>query len=134
MPSIKAALIGDGPEKRLQSRIEVSSGLGSNIVLTGEQSHADVIKCMQKAKIFLHPSSYEGFGIVCIEALAAGATVISFVQPMEEKIDNWHIVAGKEQMIEKSLEILRLPDSEHKRVIPYTIAGSVEMIARLFSL
>ena len=80
---VKAVLIGEGPERmKLQSLI-TALGLQSNISLTGELSHPEVLQWMQRTKIFLHPSSYEGFGVVCIEALHAGAHVISFVKPMD---------------------------------------------------
>jgi len=127
-------LIGDGPEKnKLQSLIK-SSGLQSNITLIGELSHPEVLQWMQRTKIFLHPSSYEGFGIVCIEALYSGAEVISFVKPMHNKIENWHIVKDKEEMIQKAAEILSTSKTEYKRIVPYTIEQTVQKIAKLFSV
>ena len=134
IPDVKAVLIGDGPEKkRLQDMIN-SSGLGSNIILTGEQSHPDVVNWMQRTKLLLHPSSYEGFGIVCIEALASGAEVISFVQPMRARIENWHTVANKDEMTQKTIEILSQPGLNFKKVIPYKIEESVATMAKLFSI
>jgi len=133
-PLIKVVLIGDGPEKnKLQSLIK-SSGLQSNITLIGELSHPEVLQWMQRTKIFLHPSSYEGFGIVCIEALYSGAEVISFVKPMHNKIENWHIVKDKEEMIQKAAEILSTSKTEYKRIVPYTIEQTVQKIAKLFSV
>ncbi|TMI90308.1 MAG: glycosyltransferase [Bacteroidetes bacterium] len=133
MPLIKAVLIGGGPEKnRLQDLIE-SAGLQSNITMTGELSHPDVLQWMQRGKIFLHPSSYEGFGIVCIEALCSGAEVISFVKPMHTKIENWHIATTKEEMILKATEILATSKDEYKSIILYRIEQTVEKMAQLFS-
>lgn len=51
--------------------------LSNNIEMTGLLQHHDSVQMMQRAKLLLHPSSYEGFGIVCIEALYARAHVIS---------------------------------------------------------
>jgi len=48
-------------------------------------AHPELLEWMQRGKVFLHPSSYEGFGIVCIEALCSGAEVISFVKTYEQK-------------------------------------------------
>jgi glycosyltransferase involved in cell wall biosynthesis len=133
MPFIKAVLIGDGPEKsRLQNLIE-SEGLQSNIRLTGELSHPDVLQWMGRGKVFLHPSTYEGFGIVCIEALCSGADVISFVKPMHTKIENWHIAATKEEMVLKATEILTTSKTEYKSIVPYTIELTVQKMAQLFS-
>jgi len=132
IPLIKAVLIGDGPEKNKLQSLIASSGLQSNITLTGELSHPDVLRWMQRGKVFLHPSSYEGFGIVCIEALYAGAHVISFVKPMHAEIENWHIAAGKQDMIQKSIEILKNPKSEYRSIIPYRMEESIQKMLRLF--
>lgn len=133
IPGIKAVLIGDGPErKKLHDRVDALN-LASNITLTGELSRPEVLQWMQRSKVFLHTSSYEGFGIVCIEALCAGAKAISFVKPMNREIENWHIVKNKEEMIGKTLEILKTPSIEYKSVIPYTIEETVQQIARLYS-
>ena len=133
-PQIKAVLIGDGPEKQnLQSQI-ASAGLQSNITLTGELQHPDVLEWMQRGKVFLHPSSYEGFGIVCLEALCAGLEVISFVRPMNKEIENWHTVPGKEEMTQQVIGILKKPGLEYKSVVPYSIEESVQKMMHLFSL
>ena len=132
-PKIKAVLIGDGPEKsRLQTLIRLL-GLESNITLTGELSHPKVLQWMQRGKLFLHPSSYEGFGVVCIEALCAGTEVISFVKPMHAEIQNWHIVTNKAKMVEKAADILNAPKTNYERVIPFTIDESVQKMSKLFS-
>jgi glycosyltransferase involved in cell wall biosynthesis len=74
-PSIKAMLCGDGEDKdRLQKMIEEKS-CKIILTMTGMLQHTAVLKLMQRSKILLHPSSYEGFGIVCIEALYAGRTL-----------------------------------------------------------
>jgi glycosyltransferase involved in cell wall biosynthesis len=133
-PTVRAVLIGDGPErKRLENLIE-EFGLESNIILTGELPHPNVLQWMQRSKIFLHPSSYEGFGIVCIEALCAAATVISFVNPMNQPIENWYIARTKEEMIQRAISILQDRDREYKSVVPYTIDQTAFQMAQLFSL
>ena len=133
MPFIKAVLIGGGPEKRRLENLIESANLQSNIILPGELSHPNVLQWMQRGKVFLHPSSYEGFGIVCIEALCAGAEVISFVRPMNKKIENWHIVTTKEEMIKDATKILATSEPDYKSITPYTIEQTVQKIAKLFS-
>ena len=133
IPLIKTVLIGDGPEKsRLQSLIE-SADLQSNIFLTGELPHPDVLQWMQRGKVFLHPSSYEGFSIACLEALWSGADVLSFVRPMNKEIENWYVLKNKEEMIQKAIEILISPKAEYKSIIPYTFEQTVEKFSKLFS-
>jgi len=132
IPWVKAVLIGEGPERmRLQGLIK-TLGLQSNVSLIGELPHKDVLQWMQRSKVFLHTSSYEGFGVVCIEALHAASQVISFVKSMYQNIQNWHIV-NKEGMIQKTLEILKKPAIEHQRITPYTIEDSVKKMMELFT-
>ena len=134
LPGLNAVLIGKGPEKnKLISLIE-KKGLTQNIILTGELPHSAVLNYMKRAKTFLHPSSYEGFGMVCIEALGAGADVFSFVKPMNRDIESWHIVKNKEEMIKKTIRVLQDQKKEYKSVIPYTIEATAQRMSELFSL
>ena len=132
LPAIKAMLVGNGPEKeKLQTHI-TKLGLQESITLTGELPQPQVLQLMQRTKLFLHPSSYEGFGVVNLEALYAGASVISFVRPMKQEIKNWHIVNNKEEMKEKALEILQNDNADHSPVLPFMICDCVKEISRLF--
>ena len=84
-------------------------GLQNNIELTGALKHEEVLALMQRTRLLLHPSSYEGFSTVCLEAVYSGARVISFVQPMNQEIKNWHVVHTTQEMGKKALEILQSP-------------------------
>jgi glycosyltransferase involved in cell wall biosynthesis len=134
VPLVKAVLIGEGPERMKLQELIKSSGLQSNISLTGELPHPEVLKRMQHSKVFLHTSSYEGFGVVCIEALHAGTKVLSFVKPMYANIQNWHIVNDKEDMVRATVDFLKNPSKEYFRITPYVIEDSVKSLMLLFSL
>jgi glycosyltransferase involved in cell wall biosynthesis len=132
IPNIKAVLIGDGPKKSdLLTRTE-GLGLGDNIEFTGELPHPDVLRLMQRSKIFLHPSSYEGFGIVCIEALYAGCEVISFVKPVNRDIPQWKIVATRDQMRQSTIQILKEAGGEYRSIMPFSIDDTVKGMMKLF--
>lgn len=132
IPVVKAILVGDGSEKgRLQSLI-TKLRLQSTVTLTGELSHPEVLNLMQKTKVFLHSSSYEGFSGVCLEALSAGAHVISFCKAMNGEIDQWYIVYTKEEMKQKTLDLLQDPATGQTPVFPFLMSGSVKAIMRLF--
>ena len=89
-------------------------------------------KWMQRAKLFLHPSSYEGFGVVCLEVLYGGASVISFVKPMNQNIKDWHTVKTKEEMKEKAMKILQQTNTDHSPVLPFLISDCAKAFGRLF--
>jgi glycosyltransferase involved in cell wall biosynthesis len=131
-PGIKAWLVGKGPEKeRLQSLIHRLE-LQNNIKMTGELPYNEVLKLMQRSKVFLHTSSYEGFGCVCLEALYAGAHVISFCKPMDTAITQWHIAKDKEEMTNETLRILKDPLVTYLPVCRYTIRDCVSQVMNLF--
>jgi glycosyltransferase involved in cell wall biosynthesis len=132
-PGIKAVICGGGPEmNRLQQKIK-SLQLESNISLEGELPHTIVLALMQRTKVFLHPSAYEGFGLVCLEALYAGAKVLSFVRPMDEAIANWHIAVDQEDMLRQLRAILQLSHLPRERVFPYAIHDNARTMLGLFN-
>jgi hypothetical protein len=76
---------------------------------------------MQRSKLLLHPSSYEGFSGVCLESLFAGAHVISFCKAMNFEIEHWHLVSSEENMKQKALSILENPSTPYSSVLVYSI-------------
>ena len=105
----------------------------SNISLTGELPYDKVLEHMKRTKVFLHPSIYEGFSGVCMEALSKGAHVISFCQPMKQDIKNWHIVDTTEEMKNIALQILQNPYTVYEPVIPYFMSETVNRMMALFT-
>ena len=71
-PERKLVVIGDGPEMR-----KIKQKAGKNIEILGYQSDIVVRDYLKKAKAFLFAAE-EDFGIVVLEAQAAGTPVIAF--------------------------------------------------------
>jgi len=134
IPSIKIMLVGEGPEKeRLESFI-IKMGLQNNITLTGELPHPQVIELMQRTKVFLHTSSYEGFGVVCLEALYGGAHVISFCKPMKKNIEHWQIAKNKDEMKWGALKTLQDQTHDYKGTAVFSIGDTVKQVMSLFDI
>jgi glycosyltransferase involved in cell wall biosynthesis len=131
-PLLKAVLIGKGPEKETLSALIRKHRIERNILLTGELSYPDTLRWMQKTKLFLHPSSYEGFSGVCLEALYSAAHVISFCKPMRQDISQWHIVQSKEEMIDNAASILSEPGVSYKNIIFCTMDDVAKKMMTLF--
>lgn len=131
-PGIKAIICGDGPEMESLRTMVRNLGLESNITLMGELEHKDVLDMMGRAKIFVHTSAYEGFGVVCLEALYAGAQVVSFVKPMDAEIRNWHFAHMQDDMLKIVKGLLDDPGIDHTPVIPYLADDSSKAIMDLF--
>lgn len=131
-PGVKAILCGKGSEADHLQMLIQKYGLQENITLTGELPHDEVLRMMKRSKVFLHPSNYEGLGVVCIEALYAGCHVISFVQPIHYEIEQWHIVQTKEAFTEQAAAILHNPSTQYRSVLTFTARESVEKIIQLY--
>ena len=129
---VNVILAGDGPEKEKLRSLIAASGLQKNVSLAGELPYHEVLALMQRTKILLHPSSYEGFSGVCLEALYAGAHVISFCRAMNDNIDDWHIVHSKKEMKVKALELLQKSGTSYKSVMPFLIGDTVKKVMKLF--
>jgi len=100
--------------------------------LLGERPHQEVLKLLQQSKILLHPARYEGLGMVCVEALYAGAHIISFVQPLFKEILHWNIVKTEEEMKEKVIQLLSNPGLDHTQVLLNTSEESAKAVVDLF--
>ena len=78
IPTVKCLVIGDGPEKKRLEALTQKLNLGKNIKFLGFlENHDDVYTIMKLSKVFVLPSTREGFGIVVIEANACGIPVIT---------------------------------------------------------
>ena len=132
MPQIKAVLVGEGPEKENLSSLILKYNLQSNCTLTGELAHEKVLELMQRSKILLHPSSYEGFSGVCMEGLYSGAHVISFCRAMKQEIDCWDIVQSREEMKQKALTVLQNNFTNHSTGKGFLIHDTVNAVMSLY--
>jgi glycosyltransferase involved in cell wall biosynthesis len=134
LPDIKAVLCGDGEHEDGIKKMREDLSLQQNLTLTGMLTPAGTIRLMQRSKILLHPSTYEGFSMACYEALYAGTHVISFVKTMHHEIKNWHVVNSKEEMQQKAFELLNDPQLNHEQIFTYSMDDSAASMMKLFGL
>jgi glycosyltransferase involved in cell wall biosynthesis len=132
MPGIKAVLCGYGEDTERISTMRETYSLQQNLELTGMLTPRETIRMMQRAKIMLHPSSYEGFSMACYEALYAGAHVISFVKSMYQDIPHWHVVRSKEEMQQKAFELLNDRKLTNESIFTYSMDDSAKKLIQLF--
>ncbi len=71
----KLLFVGDGPERSCIESMARKSDARKDIVFLGKQEEVEDI--MAISDLFLLPSEYESFGLVALEAMAAGVPVIS---------------------------------------------------------
>lgn len=75
-PDATLTIVGIGEmEEQLRARIG-QFGLQSRVTLTGGLPHEEVLRRMAQSDLFVLPSWGEGYGIVYIEAMAAGCIAV----------------------------------------------------------
>ncbi|MGE4395774.1 MAG: glycosyltransferase family 4 protein [Methanobacteriales archaeon] len=86
-PDIKCIIIGEGPEKENLKRITRQLNLEDNIHFLPFLGYDELIAHMKSSKVFVLPSTREGFGMVAIEANATGLPVITVDHPQNAAKD-----------------------------------------------
>ena len=77
IPDIKCCIIGDGPERGKLEKLVQELAMQNNVEFKGfMKDYNDLISYMKSSKVFVLPSTREGFGIVVIEANACGLPVV----------------------------------------------------------
>ena len=89
-PAPRALVIGRGPEHEALQRLASELGLASTVEFRGYvPHHAEVLRLMARARVFVSASEVEGFGIVLVEALALGVPyVASDIEVFREVLGN----------------------------------------------
>jgi glycosyltransferase involved in cell wall biosynthesis len=69
-------VIGEGREKAALLKFTAESGLADKVTFIGSVRHAEIFDQLVNADVFVLPSYREAFGIVYLEAMAAGLLTI----------------------------------------------------------
>lgn len=80
-PDVRCLVIGEGPERLALEALVTSLGVTANVRFTGGLATAEVYAALRAASILVLPSAREGYGIVVVEAQAAGAIPIVTTGP-----------------------------------------------------
>jgi glycosyltransferase involved in cell wall biosynthesis len=81
-PELSLLIIGEGPEEEsLRSHVR-EMGLERSVrIMNFFPRHEDLVAQMKAARVFVLPSTREGFGITALEALACGLPVVTVDHP-----------------------------------------------------
>jgi glycosyltransferase involved in cell wall biosynthesis len=77
IPGVQIRIVGHGPEHAALARLCGDLDLGDSVVLLGDVTRAQLAEEYVNADVFCLPSVQEGFGIVFLEAMAAGLPVVA---------------------------------------------------------
>ena len=106
---IRCVIVGEGPEDKYLKQLTIDLKLSKNIVFYDFlKDHDKLYALMKSSKVFVLPSTREGFGIVVLEANACGIPVITIdhkdnaAQDLIKKGENGYLVGRNVQdLVEK---------------------------------
>jgi phosphatidyl-myo-inositol dimannoside synthase len=124
-PHVRYLIVGKGDEERRLRELIATHDIGEHVRIIGEVSEAELPRYYASADIFLHPNridedgDVEGFGIVFLEAAAAGLPTIGGAsggvpEAVEQNVTGL-LVSGRD-VEEIATAIKRLVDSAELRV------------------
>jgi len=74
---IRCRIIGEGPEKESLMKKATGLGLGEHVTFTGFLEYTSMISLLKASKVFVLPSTREGFGMAALEGLACGLPLVT---------------------------------------------------------
>jgi glycosyltransferase involved in cell wall biosynthesis len=77
IPDLQVRIVGDGPCRPELHSLARQLKLGDSLVWLGDVSRADLAREYNRCDVFCLPSVQEGFGIVLLEAMAAGKPIVA---------------------------------------------------------
>jgi len=132
-PKIIAALVGEGPELSKLKKMVKEMGIEDNIEFKGLLNRKDIFKLMQRSKIFVHPSLFEGSGYVFAEALVNGMNIVSFNVGYARVNPKWSIVNNKEEFFKTTKKLLD-EKLDFRPVNLFPIAETINSYASLYGI
>ena len=130
-PNLKALIIGDGTERPMLQKLIDEKGLANNLQLAGALPRQEVMKYMQQSKVFFHPSTYESFGFVLLEAMTNGLHIVSRPVGIAQKSDQWWI-GNNFTELKEGLEEALLQFNEPKPRNPYPLATTLQSYLTIY--
>ncbi|NTV44199.1 MAG: glycosyltransferase [Candidatus Yonathbacteria bacterium] len=114
---LSALIIGDGPERQALETLVMTRGLEKDILFKGPVDDKEKYAYMKSSKMFVFPSTREGFGISVIEANAAGLPVITTSHEQNaakdlivEGVNGFVTDADEGHIAEKIAQVLEMRD------------------------
>lgn len=77
LPGLRCSIVGDGPDREKLAGYSSALGLDGNVAFWGFiPSQRDLFALMKRSKLFVFPSTREGFGLSVVEAQACGLPAV----------------------------------------------------------
>jgi glycosyltransferase involved in cell wall biosynthesis len=110
-PGLYLAAVGDGDDLSRLRKIADDSGVSSSVRFLTNLSREQIAACYARSEIFALPSTGEGFGLVFLEAMAFGKSLIAAA------------CGGSTDVVQDSVNGLLVP--------PHDLKGLIEALSQL---
>ncbi len=128
-PDLRCKLVGTGPQSTKLKEMAEAYGIANNLEFTGLIDRKEIFKLMQRSKILIHPSKFEGSGFVFAEALANGMNLVSFNVGYAQEHPKWFIARDENDFIRITKKLL----SENLNFEPVNLFPLPETVERYAS-
>ncbi len=132
-PLLKCILVGTGHESEKLKEMVEENGLMKNIEFTGLIDRKEIFKLMQRSKIFVHPSTFEGSGYAFAEALVNGMNIVSFNVGYAQNHPKWYIAKDEDEFI-RITERLLTTKLDFNPVNIFPLSKTVNKYASLYGI
>jgi 1,2-diacylglycerol 3-alpha-glucosyltransferase len=132
-PDLKCKLVGTGPELSNLMNLANEKGVLENIEFTGLLSRKEIFKLMQRSKIFVHPSTFEGSGYAFAEALVNGMNIVSFNVGYAQPHPKWFIAKDEEDFF-NIIKNLLSASLDYNSLNLFPLKETVERYASIYGL
>ncbi len=110
IPDVVLHIVGDGPKhEEIERKIE-ALGISGNVIMHGYVSEKEKIELLRNSVVYVSNSSFEGFGIPLVEAMATGAVpVVSSIDAHRfvfQGNDVGYLVNNQEEMAASIINLL----------------------------
>ncbi len=113
IPELEVRIVGGGPEAAKLRRLTATLDLEATVRWLGDLSQEELAREYNRADVFCLPSVQEGFGIVFLEAMAAGLPIVAArAAAVPEVVQDGLLVAPEDErdLAQALLRLYREPD------------------------
>ncbi|MBB1369936.1 glycosyltransferase [Pseudoalteromonas sp. SR45-4] len=119
--NVRLFIAGEGPERQNLERLITELDLCNNVFLLGKLPRNEIRELLWKSNFFVLPSKSETFGVVLIEAMAAGLPILSLQNGGSESIVNSSVgfIAKDDKDFIDCMEKLLVTQFNKEEIIDY---------------
>ncbi|NIM51190.1 MAG: glycosyltransferase [Gemmatimonadales bacterium] len=121
IPGLQVRIVGDGPRRRSLDRLARALNLHGCVYFAGQVSYDDLVRAYAMCDVFCLPSLQEGFGLVYLEAMAAGKPVVccrdtAVAELVEDRVNGRVVPRRDDAALARALEGLLIDPAERRQM------------------